>query len=71
MLELMIGPRNPWTVFDELESIQENMNRLLAGPDAGGAELAGHPAPIVQAGLHELEYFLHGHHVAFHAGNLL
>ena len=36
MLELMIGPRNPWTVFDELESIQENMNRLLAGPDAGG-----------------------------------
>ena len=35
MLELMIGPRNPWTVFDELESIQENMNRLLAGPDAG------------------------------------
>lgn len=34
MLELMIGPRNPWTVFDELESIQENMNRLLAGQDA-------------------------------------
>ena len=33
MLELMIGPRNPWTVFDELESIQENMNRLLAGQD--------------------------------------
>lgn len=34
MFELMIGPRNPWTVFDELESIQENMNRLLAGPAA-------------------------------------
>ena len=31
MLELMIGPRNPWTVFDELESIQEDMNRLLGG----------------------------------------
>lgn len=31
MLELMIGPRSPWTVFDELESIQQDMNRLLAG----------------------------------------
>ena len=34
MFEVMIGPRNPWTVFDELESIQENMNRILAGQDA-------------------------------------
>ena len=33
MLELMIGPRNPWTVFDELESIQADMNRLLGGED--------------------------------------
>ena len=33
MFEVMIGPRSPWTVFDELESIQENMNRMLAGPD--------------------------------------
>ena len=31
MFELMIGPRSPWTVFDELESIQQDMNRLLTG----------------------------------------
>lgn len=31
MLEIMsIGPRNPWTIFDELESFQADMNRLLA-----------------------------------------
>ena len=34
MFELTIGPRNPWTVFDELESIQADMNRSLSGQDA-------------------------------------
>ncbi|MGD9611416.1 MAG: Hsp20/alpha crystallin family protein [Kiritimatiellia bacterium] len=34
MYELSIGPRNPWTIFDELESIQQDVNRLLAGDDA-------------------------------------
>ena len=34
MFELSIGPRNPWTVFDELESIQADMNRFLAEDDA-------------------------------------
>jgi HSP20 family protein len=35
MLELMtIGPRNPWTIFDELESLQADMNRLLSAPEA-------------------------------------
>ena len=34
MFELSIGPRNPWTIFDELESIQADMNRLLAGAEA-------------------------------------
>ena len=34
MFELTIGPRSPWTVFDELESIQADMNRILAGQDA-------------------------------------
>ena len=30
MLELMtIRPRNPWTIFDELETLQADMNRLL------------------------------------------
>lgn len=34
MFELTIGPRNPWTIFDELESIQADMNRILAGQEA-------------------------------------
>ena len=34
MLELMIGPRNPWTIFDELESLQTDMNQILSAPDA-------------------------------------
>ena len=34
MFELSIGPRNPWTIFDELESIQQNVNRLLASEEA-------------------------------------
>ena len=34
MFELTIGPRNPWTVFDELESIQADVNRILSGQDA-------------------------------------
>ena len=30
MLELLtIGPRTPWSIFDELESLQADMNRLL------------------------------------------
>lgn len=35
MLELMIGPRNPWTIFDELESLQADMNALLSAPATG------------------------------------
>ena len=35
MLEIMsIGPRNPWTIFDELESLQSDMNRMLSGQEA-------------------------------------
>ena len=34
MLELMIGPRNPWTIFDELESLQTDMNQILSDPEA-------------------------------------
>ena len=33
MLELMIGPRNPWTIFDELESLQTDMNQILSAPE--------------------------------------
>ncbi len=35
MLEIMsIGPRNPWTIFDELESLQSDMNRILSGQES-------------------------------------
>ena len=34
MFEMKIGPRTPWTVFDELESIQEDVNRPLSGEEA-------------------------------------
>lgn len=31
MLELItLGPRNPWTIFDELESLQADMGRFFA-----------------------------------------
>ncbi len=43
MFELMIGPRNPWTVFDELESIQQDMNRLLAGEAPARRSRAAYP----------------------------
>ncbi len=28
------GPPNPWTLFEELESLQSDMNRLLSAPEA-------------------------------------
>lgn len=34
MFNQMTWPRNPWSVFDELESLQEDMNRMLAGHTA-------------------------------------
>lgn len=43
MFELMIGPRNPWTVFDELESIQQDMNRILAGGEPVRRARAAYP----------------------------
>jgi HSP20 family protein len=38
MFELAIGPRNPWTVFDELELLQSDMNQLLSGREASRFE---------------------------------
>lgn len=32
MLELVTWPRNPWSIFDDLESIQADMNRMLTEP---------------------------------------
>ena len=43
MFELSIGPRNPWTIFDELESIQSDMNRLLSGAEAPRRARAAYP----------------------------
>ena len=34
MLELMMVPRSPWTIFDELESLQTDMNQILPDPEA-------------------------------------
>ena len=33
MLELTMGPRSPWTIFDELESLQSDMNRILSATE--------------------------------------
>lgn len=31
MLELVTWPRNPWSIFDELESLQEDMSQVFSG----------------------------------------
>lgn len=36
MLELVTWPRSPWSIFDELESLQADMNRMLTGRVRGG-----------------------------------
>lgn len=41
MLDLVTWPRNPWSVFDELESLQEDMNRAFTGQAAGGPDQRG------------------------------
>jgi len=33
MFELTTWPRNAWSIFDELESLQDGMNRMLAGQE--------------------------------------
>ena len=38
MLALDTGMRSPWSIFDELESLQEDMNRALAGWTSAGTE---------------------------------
>ena len=42
MFELVTWPRNPWSVFDELESLQEDMDRMLAGQPADRQVRRGH-----------------------------
>ncbi len=36
MLELVTWPRNPWSVFDELESLQADVNRALLDSEEVG-----------------------------------
>ena len=38
MLELTTWPRSAWSIFDELESIQESMNRALGAERTVGAQ---------------------------------
>ncbi len=33
MFELTTWPRNAWSIFDEMESLQEDMNRMLSGQE--------------------------------------
>ena len=35
MFDLVAWPRNPWSIFNELESLQQDMNRMLAGQPSG------------------------------------
>jgi HSP20 family protein len=35
MFELVTWPRNPWSIFDEFESLQDDMNRMLTGREKG------------------------------------
>jgi len=32
MLDLVTWPRNPWSIFDELESLQDDISRTFGGP---------------------------------------
>ncbi len=44
MMELLtIGPRSPWALFDELESLQADMNRMLSAPEAPRRARAAYP----------------------------
>lgn len=36
MIELAAWSRNPWSIFDELDTLQEGMNRLLADRTGAG-----------------------------------
>jgi len=41
MFELTTWPRSPWSIFDEMESLQDDMNRLFAGEASGGPARRG------------------------------
>ena len=41
MFELVTWPRNPWSIFDELDSLQDDVNRMLKEQAPGGGERPG------------------------------
>jgi HSP20 family protein len=46
MFELTTWPRSPWSIFDELESLQESMNRELDGSGRRSGE-RGYRYPLM------------------------
>lgn len=47
MYEIMTWPRVPWTIFDELESLQSGVARKLAGLGYGGTGRSGSTFPLM------------------------
>ncbi len=41
MFNLVTWPRDPWSIFDELESLQDDMNRVFSGSSTNRAEREG------------------------------
>lgn len=47
MFELTTWPRSPWSIFDELESLQEGMNRALDGRSGRRADEGRYRYPLM------------------------
>lgn len=47
MFELTTWPRSPWSIFDELESLQEGMNRTLDGRAGRRADESRYRYPLM------------------------
>ena len=47
MFELTTWPRSPWSIFDELESLQESMNRALDDRSGRRAGERGYRYPLM------------------------
>jgi HSP20 family protein len=47
MFDLLTWPRNPWSIFDELESLQTDMNRMFSDSEYGRSWQRGAAYPLV------------------------
>jgi HSP20 family protein len=47
MFELTTWPRSPWSIFDELESLQQSMNRALDGRSGHRTRERGYKYPLM------------------------